>query len=125
MNKEEAKKIIEDNAATENESFLDFIHERWTFNEVAFWKYYNSIKLLAFELRNEESLSRDLTYKIIKSNQYYLLLIGCHFDKNDLFEIKNLPDNYTQFSERLRIAIDAFLTGSPINDETEELLDND
>ena len=125
MNKEEAIKIIADNAATENDSFLDFLHERSTFSELAFWKFYNSIKVIGFELRNEESLSRDLTYHIIKTYQYYLLLIGCHFDKNDLYEIKNLPENYTQFSERLKIVIDAFLTGSPVSDETEGPLDND
>lgn len=122
MNMEEAIKIIDDNAASENDSFLDFMHERSTFDEYAFWKFYNAVRLLGYELRHEESLSREWTYKIMKSYEWYLLLIGFHFDENDGISVDKLPGNYSQYSVRLRTVVDAFLEGKPITEETESWL---
>ena len=125
MNKREALKIINDNAASENDSYLDFMHERARFDEVSFWEFYNAIKVLGHEFKDEKNLSRELTKKIIKSYEWYLILIGFHFDPNDKSRIDHLPENYSQYSLRLRNAITSFIDGNPISNELEEVLNND
>jgi hypothetical protein len=125
MNKEEAIIIVNDNAATENNSYMDFMHERRMFDELSFWKFYNAIRLLGHELRNENSLPRELTKKILKSYDWHLLLIGFHFDVNDGSSVDNLPKEYSQYSLRLRHAVNAFIEGNPISDESEGFLNDD
>ncbi len=122
MNKEEAIKIIEDNAATKNNSFLDFLHERDKFDEMAFWKFYNAVRYMGHELKNEKFLSRELTFGIIKSYEWFLVLIAFHFDKNDSCKLNSLPVNYSDYCFRLKTVIDGYLTNNPISDETEGYL---
>jgi hypothetical protein len=125
MNKKEALKILNDNAATENDSYLYFIHEEGCFDEFSFWEFYNAIKVLGHEFKDEKKLSRELMKKIIKSYEWYLILIGFHFDPNDKSRIDHLPENYSQYSLRLRNAITSFIDGNPITNELEEVLNND
>ena len=125
MNTEDAIKVIHDNANSNNGSYMDFMHEQSKFDEFSFWEFYNSIRLLGYELRNEDALNRELTAKILKSYEWHLLLIGFHFDKNDGIRIKNLPQNFSQFSLRLRSVINAFIAGNPISDELEGYFNED
>ena len=125
MNKEDAIKIINNNAASNNNSYLDFMHERGVFEAYSFWKFYNAIRLLGYELRNEDTLNRELTKKILKSYEWHLILIGFHFDDNDSNSIVNLPQNFSQYSLRLRSAVNAFIEGNPISDKTEGFLNDD
>jgi len=125
MNKEEAIKIINDNAASDNGSYMDFFHEKGVFDELSFWKFYNSIRLLAYELRNDDSLNRELTTKILKSYEWHLILIGFHFDENDGSSIENLPQDFSQYSLRLRSAVNAYIEGNPISDELEGFFNED
>ncbi len=125
MNKEEAINIINDNAESENNSYMDFMHERGLFDKHSFWKFYNSIRLLGYEFRKDESLSRELTKKILKSYEWHLILIGFHFDENDGSSIDNLPKDFSQYSLRLRCAVNAFIEGNPISDELEGYLNED
>jgi hypothetical protein len=122
MNIEKAIKIIEDNANSDNNSLLEFTHEKSCFDENAFWKYYNAIRQIGIEFTINKQLPRDLVIKLIKGYEYFLLQIGFHFDKNDGYEMINLPDNYTEYCRRLRVAVDAFMTGEPITDEDENYL---
>ncbi|HCS20923.1 MAG TPA: hypothetical protein DIW47_10265 [Bacteroidetes bacterium] len=122
MTKEGAIKIIDDNAASENNSYMDFMHEKNLFDEYSFWKFYNSIRLLGHEFRIGDSLPRELTSKILKSYEWHLLLIGFHFDEKDGCSIENLPPDYSQYSLRLRNAVNAFIDGNPISDELEGFL---
>ena len=125
MNIEEAIRIVNDNAATENNSYMDFMHEKGMFDEHSYWKFYNSIRLLGYEFRNEVSLPRELTNKILKSYEWHLLLIGFHFDQNDSSVLDNLPQDFSQYSLRLRSAVNAFIDGNPISDELEGFLNLD
>ena len=125
MNKEEAIKIINDNAASNNNSYLDFMHESAIFDELSFWKFYNSVRIVGYELRNIDSLNRELTKKILKSYEWHLILIGFHFDENDRITLKNLPQDFSQYSLRLRCAVNAFIEGNPISDKLEGYLNEE
>lgn len=125
MNKEEAIKIINDNAASNNNSYLDFMHESAIFDELSFWKFYNSVRIVGYELRNIDSLNRELTKKILKSYEWHLILIGFHFDDNDRITLKNLPQDFSQYSLRLRCAVNAFIEGNPISDKLEGYLNEE
>lgn len=125
MTLEQALNIIDDNANSVNDSLLDFTHERNKFDEIAFWKFYNAIRIIARKNSVENNLSRELTMKIIKSYEYFLLQIGFHFDKTDLYEMENIPHNFALYSSRLRIVVDAYIIGDIINDEVENFLNSD
>lgn len=125
MNTEEALEIINNNAASKEHSYLYFMHECGEFEAANFWKFYNAIRLLGFACSNEDTLDRDLTQKILKSYEWHLMLIGFHFDKNDSNRIANLPQNYSQYSLRLRSAVNAFIEGNPISDTTESCLNDE
>ena len=114
-----------DNANSENESLLDYTHERQIFNENAFWNFYNAIRQLGFDYSNEAELNRELTLNLIKSYECFLLQVGYHFDKRDIYVMKGLPANYTEYCGRLRTAVDSYLNGNPISDETEGYLNED
>ena len=74
MTKNKALKIIKDNTDSKNSSFLEFLHEYGQFNENAYWDLYNALKYVTN--RNKDTLSRDLTWNIIKPYERFLLLIG-------------------------------------------------
>ena len=125
MTKEIAIQIIQDNATAENNSLINYTHNKGLFNETSFWTFYNAIRKLGFEFEKTTHLNRGITFNLIKGYQFFLLQVGFHFDRNDKYQIENLPENYTLYSERLRIAVDAYLTGKPINDETEGYLNEE
>ena len=125
MNNKEAIKIIKDNAESCNNSYLYFMHEQSQFDENAFWELYNAIRYLGFEFEEEETLPRKLTLTIVKAYEWHLLLVGFHFDKSDGIHIAHLPQNYSQYGLRLRLAIQAFLSVSAISNELENSLNDD
>ncbi len=119
MNKNRVLKIINDNANTDNESFMYFLHEQGVFDEKSYWKFYNSIRYLGIENYSNE-LPRELTAKIIKSYEWFLFLMVCHFNKKDRFKIKNLPSNYFDYFDRLRTVLKSYLLDKPITDDVED-----
>lgn len=124
MKLEEALIIIEDNFNSSNNSFLDFAHEKQTFEEIKFWEFYNSIRVISSS-NKRKSLDRELTFKIMHSYEWFLILINFHFDKTDQCEFKNLPLNYTKYSLRLKEVIDCYLRGNSIDDKKEESLNEE
>ncbi len=121
MDKKDAVQIIEDNVNAENDSFLDFLHERDCFNEKSFWLYYTAVRQLGIDF-SKQALPRELTAKVVRIYEYFLFLISCHFNDKDRCKIKNLPENYSEYYDRLRMAVKAYLTGNPIDDEMERNL---
>ena len=86
MNTEEALEIINNNAASNQQSYCYFMHECGEFEASSFWRFYNAIRLLGYACSNEDTLDRELTQKILKSYEWHLILIGFHFDKNFLIK---------------------------------------
>jgi hypothetical protein len=119
MNLSIANQIINDNSDSCNNSFIDFLHEKSIFNEIKFWEFYNAIRFIGELNKTEPNLDRILTWKIVKSYEWFLLMLNFHFDTNDGCEIENLPENFSQFSIRLREVIDAYIKGNSISDESE------
>jgi hypothetical protein len=124
MTLNEALEIVKDNFNTNNNSFLDFAHERRKFEEIKFWEFYNSIRIITL-FNQRKTLDRELTTQILGSYEWFLILINFHFDKADQSELSNLPTNFSQYSLRLREAIDGYISGNIIDDKTEENFNED
>lgn len=120
MNTAQALQIINDNVASENDSYLCFLHGHNVFQPSKFWECYNAIRVLGISRQQEVDLARELTSKIVQCYSSHLLLIGFHFDKKDGFTIAQLPDVFSVYSLRLRDAVNAFLVGRPITNEFEK-----
>ena len=125
MTREEALKIIDDNANVDDNSFLFYIHERNLFDNKAYWRFYNAIRVIGYDCCQSDCLSKELTWKIIKTYEWFLLAIGWHFDNKDLYKMLNLPDNYMAFSLRLMTVVDSYIKGDTISDRLEESLNED
>ncbi len=67
----------------------------------------------------EEKLSRELTEHIVKTYTWLLQCISYHFDNADEYKLKELPKDFNQYLGRIRLAVDAYVTGNTINDELE------
>lgn len=90
--------VIEDNINAANQSFLYFLHEENKFDPKAILNLCNYIQTLdsvtIFELKElyfiQNQILRHLVY---------------HFDKNDMYEISDLPLDYWEYIELLDAAI--------------------
>ncbi len=71
------------------------------------------------------NLSDNFFYEVIKTHEFFLLSISSHFDKHDLYLIKNLPDNFNQYTRRLSIAFHSLITVTAIDDESECIYNDD
>ena len=71
MNKDKALQIISDNSKSNNRSLLEFTHEKQEFNLVAYWEFYNAIRVLGYHYCDKKVLEREITYKIVKSYQFF------------------------------------------------------
>lgn len=91
--------IIDDNINAANQSFLYFLHEENKFDKKSILNLTNHIQTLdsvtVLELRKLYFIQN----QIIKHIVY-------HLDKNDMYEISNLPSDYWEYIELLDVAID-------------------
>lgn len=119
MTIKDAKKIISDNSNYEKDSFVCYLYEEGYFSIEKFWEYYDSIAALI----GEKEKDAETTRKITQSYQNILKEFIWHFDPNDIADIKNLPENYTDFIERLDFALTAYYTNNTnlIDDDLFEL----
>ena len=110
MTIQDAKRIIWANENCCDESFIFFLHEKDSFSKEGFWKFYKSIVALV-ECNDEKTL--ELTEQINDIYQTFLKYIAFHFDPHNLSSIKDLPDNYVDYLERLDYALMAYYRGNP------------
>lgn len=91
--------VIEDNINAANHSFLYFLHEENKFDPKAILNLCNYIQTLdsvtIFELKKLYFIQN----QILKHLVY-------HFDRNDMYEISNLPLDYWEYVELLDTVID-------------------
>ncbi len=90
--------IISDNINARNVSFLYFLHEENKFDKKSFMELCDCIcrldSITVIELRNLHFIENQILRHIVY-----------HFDKNDMCEICNLPQNYGDYIELLDDAI--------------------
>ena len=89
--------IIEDNLLGRKQSFVAQMHENNVFDVNALEELKIAINLIINEVV-DSFLFAEIATKLFKIYAFILECIVYHFDPNDLFYIKNLPQNY---SERL------------------------
>ena len=100
-NKMNALEILEDNYVLQNNSFLYYLREKSLFNKEAFKQLYDSIYALSeqnVEISAVALKIHMIHYKIIEAFMY-------HFDTDDAYQIKNLPDNYNKILAQLEKAV--------------------
>lgn len=120
MTVSEAKTILDKNAFCQEESFRESLCEDSYFSEEYFWELYDCIIALADDAR-ETGLTVETTAKILGVCNRIFQLFVFHFDPNDLAEIRNFPENYPCYIERLNDAVDAYLRGVFVDEELYEL----
>ena len=99
-----AKEILEDNVAAKNNSFLFYLRNDAKFNKEAFKKLYASIKILADSEVGISRTAQQINYvygQVLKSLLF-------HFDKDDEFKIKDLPENYSKLIEYLDNSVEYY-----------------
>ncbi|MBQ4400469.1 MAG: hypothetical protein II830_04165 [Alphaproteobacteria bacterium] len=99
-----AKEILEDNVAAKNNSFLFYLRNDAKFNKEAFKKLYASIKILADSVVGISRTAQQINYvygQVLKSLLF-------HFDKDDEFKIKDLPENYSKLIEYLDNSVEYY-----------------
>lgn len=104
MNITEATKVLSDNYECTGESFFYYLYEESIFSVEKFWEYYDCIVAFVGQKDKEPEITKEIDYtyqKILKEFIY-------HFDPNDLTELKNFPENYTQYIERIEFAQAAY-----------------
>ena len=106
MDIEKAIAVLEDNDKAIENSFLYDLHEQCQFNEQAYWEYYESLIVLGENKKQIETI--EIIKKIVHTHTYILSSFIYHFDKKDMYEMKNIPVHYTDYLERLNTAFEVF-----------------
>ena len=78
------------------------------FSTEQFWKYYDSISVLA---ETDEEKSMNTAMQITKSYQDILKCFIFHLDSHDGYKIANFPINYSDYMDRIEYAIWAYFKG--------------
>ena len=104
MTKDDALKIIDDNYLAANDSFLFFLHERDRFCADRFDILCETVEALA------GSKEETLTEKINRCYQNILKEIIYHFNPHDSSQLKDFPENYTEYLERFDCALARYYT---------------
>ena len=108
MNSAEAKQILKDNFECKENSLIYLLHEKNMFSTEQFWKYYDSISVLA---ETDEEKSMNTAMQITKSYQDILKYFIFHLDSHDGYKIANFPINYSDYMDRIEYAIWAYFKG--------------
>lgn len=105
-------------------SFLFYLHEKSSFQEGAFWDYYNSvISITSNKIKDELEDDNATTKAIVYTHNEILKKFIHHLSPNDMYEIKNFPiDKLHLYNERLSYMLEGYFKGFVIN---EDLYDED
>ena len=109
MNSTEAKQILKDNFECKENSLIYLLHEKNMFSTEQFWKYYDSISVLA---ETDEEKSMNTAMQITNSYQDILKYFIFHLDSHDGYKIANFPQNYSDYMDRIEYAIWAYFKGN-------------
>ena len=113
MTKDEALKIVNDNYAAANDSFLFYLHERDSFRADRFNTLCKAVDALA------DSKDEMLTEIITRCYQSILKEFIYHFNPNDSSQIRDFPKHYTHYLEKFDCALARYYIGGNKQNEKE------
>ncbi|ACX64802.1 Imm41 family immunity protein [Paenibacillus sp. Y412MC10] len=103
--------VLTSNYQLKEGSFLYSLLEEASFNEIAFWNYYNAV-IEIIDQTKDKQLDRELTKIIHWTYKRVMRSFLCHFDPSDVFKISDFPDDrFIYFYERLDFMIDGYYEG--------------
>ena len=119
MNLEKGIEIISDNYYGKENSLVSSLYNDCDFSEEKFWQLYDSIVCLI----NSNFYAEDMLFRIGIVYQRILKEMIYHFSPYDVSVIKNFPENYNGYIERLDFAYNAYYARNPelLADDTFEL----
>lgn len=109
MNIEKAIEIISNNYLANKSSLVGSLNDSSYFSIEKFWEFYDSIAKLAAE----SYYDREISMQISISYQNILKMMIYHFSPHDVAVMKNFPDNYDDYIERLDYVVHSYYTQNP------------
>ena len=96
-----------------DESFLGILHEEDKWSDSEYFKLENDLYALSVKYNDSETLPREVVWRVMRVFSHSMLLLGCHFNPNDGFEIKNLnSEDIRERTERLQNMFEGFFQGT-------------
>ncbi|NIJ73959.1 Imm41 family immunity protein [Xanthomonas sp. LMG 9002] len=95
-------------AAYDDGSFVGRLHEEMRWN----WDEYWLLEKALYDLATDGELERETAWPLFRIFSFVLMLLGCHFDPNDLFAIKGVSDeDVRDLLERFQLVFEGFYAG--------------
>lgn len=99
-------------------SFIGIFHEQNEWDDNEYFKLEEAIYIEARNLANETNIPKDIAWPIIKIYSYLMMSLGCQYDSNDGFEIKNITrEQFIERRERLQFVFEGYFNGEMPNKE--------
>ena len=96
-----------------DKSFLGVLHEEDIWSDMEYLKLENDLYELSTKYKDTDSLPREVVWRIMRIFSNSMLLLGCHYNPSDGFEIKNLnSEEIRQRTERLQVMFEGFFQGT-------------
>ncbi|RIA31599.1 immunity protein 41 of polymorphic toxin system [Ectopseudomonas oleovorans] len=90
----------------EDSSFTGLLHEKQYWSMAEYWE----LEWALYQLVGNRS--PEVQWRIFRIFSWVLLTIGCHFDKKDLYKIKNLKRHQLyELRERFVLVFEGFFSG--------------
>lgn len=99
MDISKAHKVLDNNEKAIGNSFLYFLHECSRFDQEAYQEYYKCLKILGKHKCSSKTINT-----LAHIHPYILSCFIYHFDANDSYEIKEIPQEYGNYLEDINIA---------------------
>ena len=90
-------------------SFLGRLHEEGVWDTDEYWR----LEWALYQLVNEAPRSQETSWRVFRIFSHTFLSLGCHFDPNDGFKLKDLTnDEIYELRERVQLVFEGYFSGS-------------
>ena len=112
--------IIKSNDARDkmfsDSSFMGKLHEDCLWDISEYQKLEAALHNIGAELSNSSEISKSITYPIFDIFSNVMFYYGCHFNKNDGYEIKNITDDdLNDYIVRYRLIMNCIFSGDVLD----------
>lgn len=95
-----------------DDSFIGILHEEYKWSDTEYFKLDKEIYELSVQYKESESIPRELAWRTLRIFSILMQYIGCHFDPNDGFKIKELTNEQIYHRrERAQLVFEGFFKG--------------
>ena len=116
MTADKARDIFDKNALCQEGSLRQSLCVELCFSERRFWEFYDSVITLA-EAAQESRITVTDTAKLFAVYDRILETIRQHCDPDEAVEISGLPENITEYLDRIEAAMRFYLEGEPVDED--------